>query len=200
MITVTLIHLLKSFFFLRIFKSLSFLVSMLKQVFYDLQAFLLFYFILMFMFGIIFSIIDWGNYEFNDDEYIRNIQYTATGPDKEYLLINKFFARMIVVLRISLGDFEFSSSTYLTPFQNVLYWLMFVLMVIVTCIVFLNFIIAEVSASYQSVKDILNVSILQERGQMINESEDMLRARFGTRIAEWKHLFPKYIITRELDD
>jgi len=73
MIIVTMIMLIKSFFFLCIFKSLSFLVSMLKQVFFDIKAFLLFYFLLIYMFAICLSIIDWGNYEFNDNEDIRNI-------------------------------------------------------------------------------------------------------------------------------
>ena len=74
------------------------------------------------------------------------------------------------------------------------------MIVIITCIVFLNFIIAEVSASYQTIKDTLEVKILQERGMMINESEDLLRARFGNRIQSWRHLFPQYIITRDLDE
>jgi hypothetical protein len=73
-------------------------------------------------------------------------------------------------------------------------------MCVVTSIIFMNFIIAEVSATYQNVKDTLAVTLLQERGQMINESEDILRASFGEdRVQQWSHLFPKYIIKRELD-
>jgi len=64
----------------------------------------------------------------------------------------------------------------------------------------MNFIIAEVGASYSSVVETLHVKLLQERGNMINESEDMLRARYGDKkIQGWKHMFPNYIIKRELD-
>ena len=80
-----------------------------------------------------------------------------------------------------------------------MYWFFWCLIVTVTSIVFLNFIIAEVGASYSNVKGQVDVFVMQERGTLINESEDMLRARFGTDIVTWNHLFPKYIIAREED-
>lgn len=43
----------------------------------------------------------------------------------------------------------------------------------------MNFIIAEVSASYEKVMNTIHITLLQERGNMINESEDMIRARYG---------------------
>ena len=47
----------------------------------------------------------------------------------------------------------------------------------------------------------MNVLLLKQRGLMINEAEDMLRARFGEKkVRSWEHLFPKYLITREIDD
>jgi hypothetical protein len=65
----------------------------------------------------------------------------------------------------------------------------------------MNFIIAEVSASYQGVKDFLHVKLLQERGELINEAEDIMRTRFSeSKVVEWRHLFPKYLIKRELDE
>lgn len=200
MMILALVILAKTFFFLRVFDSLSFLVSMLMQVFYDLRSFATFYILILVMFACMLSIIDWGNFEFNDDDVIRNIQYTSTGPDKEYLLINKFFARMVFILRISLGDLNFDGSTYLNPFENGCFMYITFLAIIVTNIIFMNFIIAEVSSSYQTVMDTLDVTLLRERGGLINESQDILRARFGDkRIETWKHLFPKYIIKRELD-
>lgn len=65
---------------------------------------------------------------------------------------------------------------------------------------FLNFIIAEVSASYQAVKDIIDVTILQERAQLINESEDMLKAIYGTKLRKKTNLFPRYLVSRQVDD
>jgi hypothetical protein len=82
-----------------------------------------------------------------------------------------------------------------------MYWIVFMIVLIMTSIIFLNFIIAEVSASYQSVKDTIHYKTLQEMGLMINEAEDVLRARYNKeRIRTWKHMFPRYIIKRELDE
>ena len=41
-----------------------------------------------------------------------------------------------------------------------MFWIVWFCVVIVTCIIFLNFIIAEVSASYQTVKDHIGVLML----------------------------------------
>ena len=43
-----------------------------------------------------------------------------------------------------------------------------------TCVVFLNFIIAEVSSSYASVKNNVKGLIMKERAALIKESEDMM--------------------------
>jgi len=52
---------MKSFFFLRIFESLSYIVTMIFTVVADLQAFLLFFTLLIFVFGFIFAVIGAGN-------------------------------------------------------------------------------------------------------------------------------------------
>ena len=44
-----------------------------------------------------------------------------------------------------------------------------------TSIIFLNFIIAEVSSSYEEVKLHIDGLILKERASLIKESEDMMR-------------------------
>jgi hypothetical protein len=54
---ITLQAFFKLFFFLRIFKGFSFLVSMLLCVFNDLQYFLGLYFVIIFMFAIVFSVL-----------------------------------------------------------------------------------------------------------------------------------------------
>ena len=148
MIAITLMMLIKTFFFLRIFQSLSFLVTMLAQCIIDLKVFILFYVILIFMFAIIFSILDLANYSKSSDPAIRAILDGINYPNKEYLHINQFVGHFFTVLRISLGDFNFDASQVLEPFQNQIYWVMWLIIVTLTCIVFLNFIIAEVSASY----------------------------------------------------
>ena len=54
-------------------------------------------------------------------------------------------------LRIAMGDFDFGAANFLTPAENALYWIIWLMVVVMTCIIFLNFIIAEASASYEKV-------------------------------------------------
>ena len=54
-------QIMKSFFFLRIFESLSYIVTMIFTVVADLQAFLLFFTLLILVFGFIFAVIGAGN-------------------------------------------------------------------------------------------------------------------------------------------
>jgi hypothetical protein len=124
------------------------------------MPFFCFYTILLLILGLILGVIDWGQYEYNDDLNTRGIQYTSTGPDKEYMLLHKVASRIFHIMRMSIGDFNFDASTYLPEYQNYLYWMVYFLSTFLTCIIFMNFIIAEVSASYQGVKDTLHVKLL----------------------------------------
>ena len=54
-------QIMKSFFYLRIFESLSYIVTMIFTVVADLQAFLLFFTLLVLVFGFIFAVIGAGN-------------------------------------------------------------------------------------------------------------------------------------------
>ena len=69
-------------------------------------------------------------------------------PNQEYDIIGPFWGSLATTLRTSLGDFDFEASIHLEENENHLYWAIWLLVVIMTCIVFLNFIIAEASASY----------------------------------------------------
>jgi hypothetical protein len=54
-------QIMKSFFYLRIFESLSYIVTMIFTVVADLQAFLLFFTLLILIFGFIFAVLGAGN-------------------------------------------------------------------------------------------------------------------------------------------
>jgi hypothetical protein len=84
----------------------------------------------------------------------------------------------------------------LNEFENILYWITWLVLVILTCIIFLNFIIAEVSSSYDSVKSKIEGYIQQDRAQLIKESEDMLAVKDKKDIIK----FPSYIVSREVED
>ena len=73
-----------------------------------------------------------------------------------------------------MGDFDFDPSLYLSPQENILYWFIWLCVVIMTCIIFLNFIIAEASNSYQNVKDNLTALVNKERASLIAEAESQI--------------------------
>lgn len=60
---------------------------------------------------------------------------------------------------------------------------------------FLNFIIAEASYSYENVSEKLEAYILSEKAALIEEAEMMLFENCKN-----KDNFPKYIIIREMED
>ena len=66
-------------------------------------------------------------------------------------------------------------------------------MLVITNIIFLNFIIAEASASYESVKSRLDAMIFKEKAALIAEAEDMMMTFMKN-----DKKFPKYIIIREI--
>ena len=79
----------------------------------------------------------------------------------------------MITLRMSMGDFGFEAATLLDSYENQIYWLCWFLIVIVTCIIFLNFIIAEASASYAKVAEALGPTIESEKASLICEADEM---------------------------
>lgn len=71
---------------------------------------------------------------------------------------------------MSLGDFDVGAASNLKPLEAKIYWIVWFFVVFVTCIVFLNFIIAEVSASYEKVKERLSSLFLKERASLTEEA------------------------------
>ena len=63
----------------------------------------------------------------------------------------KSLTNIIIIFRYSLGDFDFGGVYELGEFGQAVFWVTWFVIVLMTCIVFLNFIIAEVSESYQKV-------------------------------------------------
>ena len=93
-----------------------------------------------------------------------------------------------------MGDFDFGAANYLTSAENGIYWFIWLLVVVMTCIIFLNFIIAEASASYEKVKENLKAQINKEKSTMVGEAEGQLPYSTKNEI-----LFPKYVVIREVE-
>jgi hypothetical protein len=115
-------------------------------------------------------------------------------PMLEYHHIGLLFGYFISTLRMSLGDFDFAGSIYLSAEENYLYWAMWFLVVLMTCIVFLNFIIAEASNSYSNVMDRLEAMVNKEKSSLISEAEDIM---FDKSKDDKK--LPKYMIIRSIE-
>lgn len=90
MIVVTFIMLMKTFFFLRLFKQFSGLVTMMKQVARDLYAFMVFYLILLWMCSLVFNILELGNYTNPRDPELRNKVKLVNYPGIEYRQLPRF--------------------------------------------------------------------------------------------------------------
>ena len=154
MIIFVIFMLVKTFFFLRIFETFTKLVIMIKNVFYDLKVFIWFYILLLIMFSVILGVLGVGNYRAINDEELKEIMRSALEdshnldeeiPGYEYGQMTEFIKNIFTILRFSLGDFNFSLTNHLSEFERVIFWITWVIIVIMTCVIFLNFIIAEVS-------------------------------------------------------
>merc|ERR1712216_683970 len=113
------------------------------------------YAVLVIMFSMVFDVIS------------RN-------PGSEYKKLSYFFGNLLATIRLSLGDFDFDiiEDKPLTK-QHILFWVVWVLMVVFSALIFLNFIIAEVSSSYNKVKRNIDSLIYKERAGLIMEAEDI---------------------------
>jgi len=66
-------------------------------------------------------------------------------PGDEYKGIPVFFKNFFIIMRFSLGDFDFEAVGYLSAFDRQVFYITWVVIVFLTCIIFLNFVIAEVN-------------------------------------------------------
>jgi len=124
----------------------------------------------------------------------------AVNRSEEYDAIGYFMGNVVTTLRLSLGDFDFSVLTDkqypLTPVEHGMFWSTWVTMVLFSTLIFLNFIIAEVSNSYAVVKEKLGALVYKERLTLIKEAEDIMSSETKARD---QTKYPKYIVMREMD-
>ena len=106
-----------------------------------------------------------------------------------------FIGQFLWVLRSSMGDSaNTEASMLLDPTDTWIFWAVWILTVVVTSVIFLNFIIAEASASYSKVVDSLQAIIQKERASMIHESETM-----SFRFRKTAEQYPAYIVVRMIE-
>jgi hypothetical protein len=158
---------------------------MLKTVIYDLRIFMLFYTILIGLFCQVFAVMGLGNLyptkedtkkrmllrilkakggggggggtaaASSSDEFGSNDMINAAA--KEYKALGLHIGEFMWTLRLSLGDGSAieAAKKLETPAEHRVFWIMWLIVTIVTCVIFLNFIVAEASASYVKVTETL---------------------------------------------
>ena len=194
----------RTFNFLRIFEALSPIVTMLFKVIWQLRIFMTFYFILILLFSLMYGVLGVGNYKlkgtFQDtfykvDEPGGDLVLDPSAPGIEYIKIGLFFGNIFQVVRISMGDFAvIAAADYLPEAENYLFWVIWLITVVLTCIIFLNFIVAEASASYTEVAEQLENYIQLQRADLCGEAESLWPNAFKRESS-----YPKYIIIRKVE-
>lgn len=145
--------------FLRIFKSLSTIVTMLSTVIFQLRIFLTFFFILCILLSLMFSVLGVGNYiipgDFRDAFYDEKDGWSRDAPNAEYRMIGLFAGSIVQTFRLAMGDFAIiGSSMYIKdPNESILFWILWFITVLLGCVIFLNFIVAEASETYNEVSE-----------------------------------------------
>ena len=94
---------------------------------------------------------------------------------------------------MSIGDNSLiEAAKNLEQAENIVFWILWLLGVVITSIVFLNFIVAEASGSYAKVTETLEQVIWQEKAALIDESESMTN-----KCKKTSDQYPKYLICRD---
>jgi len=79
--------------------------------------------------------------------------------------------------------------------QHIIFWTVWILMVVFSSLVFLNFIIAEVSNSYHKVLKEIDSLIYRERATLTQEAEDIMSEDQRND----RRYFPKFFVIREVE-
>lgn len=79
-------------------------------------------------------------------------------------------------MRVSVGENQFDYVEIIQDSEAILFWCVWVLIFLFGCLIFLNFIIAEVCNSYQKVKDNIEAQVYKERAALVKEAEDFMPA------------------------
>ena len=74
----------------------------------------------------------------------------------EYKAVGLLVGNFLWTFRLSMGDFAaIDAQSTLSRQESQIFWVMWVITLVLTCIIFLNFVVAEACASYSRVKDSL---------------------------------------------
>ena len=198
MVCVIMFAIRRTFLFMRIFSSLSPIVTMLQGVIWQLRLFMSFLFIILFFMSLTFGVIGLGNP--NSKPFLK-----AYGPEGQpsknpylaYEAIGLFYGNIYMVLRIALGDFAapIEMQKLLAPYENYAFWAWFLFTLVFVNVILLNFVVAEAGNTYSLVSEKLSIFIEMQRAEMCGEAQEMIPN--GIIRTCLKNKFPKYYIIRK---
>lgn len=202
MIFVLALSIIRTFKQMRILEPFAHIVEMLFRVTFDLKYFIFFYFIIIVLFSMLISVLGIGNPKVEPlfaeafDGAYEDLSQRGDMPNAEYHHIGLVIGHMMDIIKVSVGDFGIIDKSMYTKeaSTNTLFWVSWLIISIISCIIFLNFIIAEASASYEKVSASIEETILRAKASLISEAE-MMRPF----ILKYNDKFPKYIITRNVE-
>lgn len=94
-----------------------------------------------------------------------------------------------------MGDFEVIGAVeFLSPIEQLMFWVVLIACIFVNCIIFLNFIIAQAGSTYNGVSSEMESFIQKQRASMVAEAEALLPSYMMN-----TENFPKYIVVRKCD-
>jgi len=109
-------------------------------------------------------------------------------------MVGQFAGNIFSVMKVSLGDFGLIGPTiFMKDEDNMVFWVLWFLTLIMTNIIFLNFIVAEASASYANVSEQLDSYIQLQMADLVSEAESLVPNAIKT-----ESKFPKFIATRSV--
>jgi len=202
MLVVIMFTIIRSFYFMSIFSDFSPIVTMLKNVIFDLQPFMLFFAMIVISFSMLWTTLGIGNHreivnpEFHAKYGSKEVRDEGGYPGVQYRVIGLLVGNMIDVLISVMGEFNaIETSVDLPQAETTMFWMAFVVITIIGNIIFLNFIIAEASASYEKVNQRVSEIVEKDKAQFCSEAQEMVPVCLMRPFN-----FPKYIIVREEDD
>jgi len=176
--SIIVLSFIKLNFYLRLFHQLSFLVQMIQAVIHDLRHFLLFFAIFILAFALLLSILVDIDSETYDTEVIG--------------IVVPYF---IMAFRTSIGDYNLSDYTGSGSFK-VINWIVWLAVMLIGNVIFMNFIIAVVNESYEKCMSKVMAESFKVKVDMILERESLMSQDDFSNPA-W---YPRFLITRRAVD
>ena len=116
-------------------------------------------------------------------------------PGLEYRIIGGFWQNIADMARISIGDLSLTTAVfYLTEGEEMIFWVIFVLAIMINLVILLNFLVSKAMVSHADASAVLEQVTHQQKTDLVDEASVMLFDRMKT-----QEMYPKYIILRSLE-